>query len=423
MRVSLRRSGSVLCAVACGVWFAVLPHDSSARAPREPAARPAAARSAVVRPAAGAAVARRVVVRFVGGKPAAKVAARPAARQTGAIVPSRARQAVAAKAARGTALKAAAAGGRGSARTARSERADAAAQARSSHHGLRALRASFAPSPVPAPPSVGQAIGLKATDDPLDLRSSVALVVDQDTGETLFDKNARAVLPIASITKLMTALVTVEARLPGDELIEISYDDVDTEKNSRSRLAVGAQLTRTELLQLALMASENRAAHALGRTYPGGLGAFVAAMNARARSLGMTDTFYLDPTGLSSQNQSNARDLVRLLQVAYGHALIRQFSTATELTVDTGRRPTTFRNTNRLTHDATWDIGLQKTGFINEAGNCMVMQARIDGRGVWLVLLDAQGRSQRVADANRLRRWISEEGHKPELAVRERTAA
>ena len=273
------------------------------------------------------------------------------------------------------------------------------------------LRMAFAPTPAPSlsPLSIGQVTGLKATEDPLDLVSSVALVVDQDSGETLFEKNAQAVLPIASITKLMTALVVVEADLSGSEVIEVTEEDIDTEKYSRSRLPVGARLTRTELLQLALMASENRAAHALGRTFPGGLSAFVAAMNAQARALGMHDTLYRDPTGLSSQNQSNARDLVRLLRAAYRHPLIREFSVAPELTVDSGRYPTTFRNTNRLTRDATWEIGLQKTGFIREAGNCVVMQARVDGRSVWMVLLDAQGSMARVSDANRLRRWVSGE--------------
>lgn len=286
---------------------------------------------------------------------------------------------------------------------------------------MRVVRTSFAP--ILAPLSVGQAIGLKSTDDPLDLRSSVALVVDQDTGETLFDKNAQAVLPIASITKLMTALVTVEAKLPGDEMIEITEAEIDTEKNTRSRLAVGTRLSRTEMLQLALMASENRASHALGRTYPGGLAAFVAAMNAKARALGMNGTTYNDPTGLSSQNQSNARDLVKLMRAAYEHPVIRDFSVAADLTVDTGYRVATFRNTNRLTREAAWDIGMQKTGFINEAGNCLVMQARVEGRGLWIVLLDAQGSTARVSDANRLRRWIGDETRKvSDETLRVRTA-
>ena len=262
---------------------------------------------------------------------------------------------------------------------------------------------------VAAPTSIGAAIGLKATDDPLALHSSVAFVVDQDSGETLFEKNSQAVLPIASITKLMTALVTVDARLPLGEMIEVTDAEIDTEKHTRSRLAVGTRLTRGEMLHLALMASENRASHALGRTYPGGLPAFVAAMNAKARALGMHDTVYNDPTGLSSRNQSNARDLVKLMRVAYEHPIIREYSTASDLTVDTGHRVVTFRNTNRLVRENAWDIGMQKTGFINEAGNCLVMQARIDDRRVWVVLLDAHGGAARATDAWRLRRFIGGE--------------
>jgi D-alanyl-D-alanine endopeptidase (penicillin-binding protein 7) len=199
---------------------------------------------------------------------------------------------------------------------------------------------------VPAKPSFGQLYGLNRTDDPLDLKSSVALVMDQDTEEVLLAKNDNAVLPIASITKLMTALIVTEARQPLDELITITQEEVDTEKGTRSRLRVGTQLSRGELLHLALMSSENRAAHALGRSYPGGLDAAVRAMNAKAQLLGMHDTEYAEPTGLSPRNQSSAHDLARLVKTAYAVPLIRELSTSTGTTVRVGRRETQFGNTN-----------------------------------------------------------------------------
>jgi D-alanyl-D-alanine endopeptidase (penicillin-binding protein 7) len=264
-----------------------------------------------------------------------------------------------------------------------------------------------------ARPSIGQAIGLHAVEDPLDLRSSVAMVVDQQTGETLFSKNAQAVLPIASITKLMTALVVLDANLSLADPVEVSELDIDTEKGSRSRLRPGTRLSRGEMLQLALMSSENRAAHALGRHYPGGMPAFVAAMNAKARQLGMTDTSFVEPTGLSSSNVSNARDLARLVVAAAQYPLVRQFSTANGLTVDTGVRMLNFHNTNRLISNPTWEIGLQKTGYISEAGSCLVMHTNIDGRPVVMVLLDANGKLSRFGDAERIRQWLENESRRP----------
>ena len=272
-----------------------------------------------------------------------------------------------------------------------------------------AQRSSFEPGRR----SIGQVIGLHRVDDPLDLRSSVALLVDQRTGETLFSKNDLAVLPIASITKLMTALVALDAQLPLAEVLEITDADIDTEKFTRSRLRPGTQLTRGELLQLALMSSENRAANALGRHYPGGLDVFVAAMNAKAQALGMSDTRYVDPTGLSSRNVSNARDLSRLVRAAFEYPLVRQFSTANELTVDTGYRMVSFRSTNRLIDNPDWSIGLQKTGYISEAGRCLVMQVSIEGRSLVMVLLDADGARSRFGDAQRLRTWIEGEARRP----------
>jgi serine-type D-Ala-D-Ala endopeptidase (penicillin-binding protein 7) len=261
-----------------------------------------------------------------------------------------------------------------------------------------------------APPrlSFGQIAGLHAADDPLDLKSSVALVIDQDTDQILFSKNPDAVLPIASITKLMTAMVVVQAGQPLDQELTIAQDDVDTEKGSGSRLAVGTRLTRGEMLHLALMASENRAAHALGRHYPGGLKAFVSAMNAQADLLGMHATRYVEPTGLSSANQSSAQDLALLVRAASDHPLIRELSTAQDAAVAVGQRQVQFRNTNALVRDPSWSIGLQKTGYISEAGRCVVMQAQMAGRNLIMVLLDSAGRYARVGDAERLRSWLAD---------------
>lgn len=258
----------------------------------------------------------------------------------------------------------------------------------------------------PAAPSYGQLAGLHTAQDALALKSSVALVVDQDTKEVLFSKNDHAVLPIASITKLMTGLLIHEARLPMDDMITITQDDVDMEKGSSSRLVVGTELTRGELLHLALMSSENRAAHALGRTYPGGLSYFVSLMNARAKSLGMNDTAYAEPTGLSSKNQSSARDLATLVNFAYGYPLLRELSTSTGYQVAVGRRTLQYNNTNRLVKSPDWDIGLQKTGYISEAGQCLVMQAKVAGRKLIMVFLDSAGKLSRIADAERVKHWV-----------------
>ena len=256
--------------------------------------------------------------------------------------------------------------------------------------------------------SFGQLYGLHKTSDALDLKSSVALVLDQDTNEVLFSKNSQAVLPIASITKLMTAVVVTEAKQPLHEMLTVSQDDVDTEKHSSSRLKVGTQLNREAMLHLALMSSENRAAHALGRNFPGGTEAFVAAMNRKAHELGMNDTQYVEPTGLSSRNQSSARDLATLVKAAHEHQIIREFSTSRELAVDVGNRSQQFRTTNALVRSPSWDIGLQKTGYITEAGRCLVMQAKMAGRQLIMVFLDSTGKYSRIGDAERVRRWVSE---------------
>lgn len=250
--------------------------------------------------------------------------------------------------------------------------------------------------------------GLHNTADSLDLKSSAALVLDSDTNEVLFSKNSQAVLPIASLTKLMTAVVVAEAKLPLGEMLTVNEDDVDTEKGSRSRLKIGTQLSREEMLHLALMSSENRAAHVLGRSYPGGLEAFVAAMNAKALVLGMKDTHYVEPTGLSSRNQSSAQDLATLVKAAHEHQIIRELSTSPEYQVEIGNRAMNFRNTNGLVRNPEWDIGLQKTGYITEAGRCLVMQAKLAGRQLIMVFLDSAGKYSRLGDAERVRRWINE---------------
>jgi D-alanyl-D-alanine endopeptidase (penicillin-binding protein 7) len=259
----------------------------------------------------------------------------------------------------------------------------------------------------PAVPSFGQKLGLHAADDPLDLRSGVVLLLDQDTNEVLLSKNENAVLPIASITKLMTALVVVDAKQPLDEVLSITNEDIDTEKGSGSRLRLGAQLTRGDMLHLALMASENRAANALGRHFPGGLPAFADAMNRKAQALGMTSTHYVEPTGLSSSNQSNAVDLALLVREASKNETIRTLSTSPEMAVAVGSRAVQFRNTNSLVRNSDWDIGLQKTGYINEAGRCLVMQAQMSGRKLIMVLLDSAGKYSRLGDAERIRHWLN----------------
>ncbi|PPC97603.1 D-alanyl-D-alanine endopeptidase [Methylotenera mobilis] len=243
---------------------------------------------------------------------------------------------------------------------------------------------------------------------PLKLASAKALVINQLTGEVLFAKNTNLPTPIASVTKLMTAMVMLDAHLPMDDLLYISDEDVDYLKHTTSRLSVGTMLTRGELLQLALMASENRAASALGRNYPGGPNAFVKAMNQKARLLGMNATRFVDATGLDSNNVSTAEDLVKMVDAAYHYPEIRQVSTlpSQEITLYGRQNPLNFVNTNALVRGGKWDIGLSKTGFINEAGRCLVMQAHISGQPVIIVLLDSVGKLTRIGDANRIRKWV-----------------
>jgi len=255
--------------------------------------------------------------------------------------------------------------------------------------------------------SFGHASGLQKTSAALDLKSSVAFVIDQDTNEILLNKNSQVVLPIASITKLMTALVVTETGLSLDETLSVSQEDVAATAGSSSRLALGTQLTRGEMLHLALMASENRAAHVLGRNYPGGVEPFVAAMNAKAHELGMLSTRYVEPTGLSSNNQSSAEDLSRLVRAAFVHPIIRSLSTSIEAVMPVGRRQVQFHTTNGLVRNPEWEIGLQKTGYISAAGRCLVMQAQLAGRSLIMVLLDSAGKYSRAGDAERIRKWLA----------------
>jgi D-alanyl-D-alanine endopeptidase (penicillin-binding protein 7) len=238
------------------------------------------------------------------------------------------------------------------------------------------------------------------------LRSAVALVQDAETGEVVLGKNSEAVLPIASITKLMTAMVILDSNLDPDEPITLAREDVDRRKGTRSRLRTGLELTRDDLLLLALMASENRAAAALGRTYPGGTEAMVAAMNGKARELGMEDTRFADPTGLSSGNVSSARDLALLVNAAHEYELIRDYSTRERADVHASGRRLAYRNTNGLVRNPQWDIGLSKTGYISEAGRCLVMRVKMASKDLVVVLLDSWGKYSRTGDARRIRRWL-----------------
>jgi D-alanyl-D-alanine endopeptidase (penicillin-binding protein 7) len=257
-----------------------------------------------------------------------------------------------------------------------------------------------------------------------DLRSSAALIMDEETGEVLYGKNEGAVVPIASITKLMTAIVTLDAGLPLDESIAITADDAEAgAAKRRARLAVGATLTRAELLQLALMASENRAAAALGRAYPGGMDAFVNAMNAKAHELEMTGSRFVEPTGLSSENVSSAGDLARLVRAAKAYPLIAEYSTMPNGDYTIHGRRVSFVNTNGLVRSASWEIGLSKTGFINAAGRCLVMQARVATRSLIIVLLDSVGKYTRIGDANRIRQWLEPGFTPPAGAVKPRAKA
>lgn len=282
-----------------------------------------------------------------------------------------------------------------------------------------ALHPDTAPTTEADPPvapngvSWGHAKGLEKAKDDLHLHASAAIVTDATSGQVLYQKNADVMLPIASLSKLMTAMVLTEAKLPMNQVLQITDDDVDHERHSRSRLRVGTVLTRDEALHLALMSSENRAAHALARTYPGGVEAFAAAMNRKAHELGMTHTHYVEPTGLSNHNQSTAHDLALLAAAAAKNPLIAQYSTTPEHDAQLGRHLVRFNNSDRLVKSSRWDIHLQKTGYIIEAGECLIVDATMHGRNLILVLLDSSSPVTRLDDAERIRHWATGETYPP----------
>lgn len=266
-------------------------------------------------------------------------------------------------------------------------------------------------SPSRPTESFGRAQGLHDTPNPMHVNATAAIVIDHGTGEVLAQKNAQAVLPIASITKLMTTLLVIEAKQPMDQVLTITQDDVDTLRHSKSRLRPGTVLTREEALHLALMSSENRAAHALARYYPGGLPAMIAAMNAKAKALGMKDTTYADPTGLTNENRSTARDLAVLVAYAAQNPMMRDFTTTPQHLANLGGRVLQYNNSNRLVKSPAWDIELQKTGYIVEAGRCLTMMTRVAGHELIMVLLDSDSNGTRVSDAEHLRHFVVAENN------------
>jgi D-alanyl-D-alanine endopeptidase (penicillin-binding protein 7) len=271
----------------------------------------------------------------------------------------------------------------------------------------QALRVSYGRHTAPATPA---------------LRSSAALVLDATGSSVLFARRADVAMPIASITKLMTALVVIDAAQPLDETLEVTSDDMARGRGTASRLTPGATLTRGDLMHLALMASENRAAHALARNFPGGIAACVAAMNARARALGMTSSRFVEPTGLSDENVASAADLSKLVMEAAKVPAIREYSTDSSYDVLVGRRVVTFRSTDSLTSKPDWDIVVQKTGYISQAGRCLVMQTIIEARTVVIVLLNSYGKRSRIADARRIRRWMESADHSHSASAPGRSA-
>ena len=274
---------------------------------------------------------------------------------------------------------------------------------RQSGHGgqsSRGGRQRFVRHVAPPPPEI-------FNPDVLDIQSTAALVINAGNGSVIYDKNIAAVAPIASITKLMTAMVVLDAKLPLEEVITLTDDDLDFIKNTGSRLQIGTTLTRDDMLRLALMSSENRAASALGRAYPGGMAAFVKEMNLKALSLEMSRTSFVDSTGLSSSNVSTAQDLAKMVKAAYQYPLIRQYSTGNAYAVHANNgRELQFGNSNSLIVSPDWQINLSKTGYIREAGRCLVMHTTIAGSPIVIVLLDSWGRLSRAGDANRIKKWI-----------------
>lgn len=377
------------------------------------------AKSAECRAAKKKAPAARPATKTAASKPAAKTAAKTAPKAASRASAKPAAKAAAktpAKTASKTSAKPSAKSSAKSTTKARSKTASKAspkvAARKASASGKKAAprnaKARHAAAAAAGAAVIEPAL-VSVAEDVRSLRSSTAYVMDLETSTVLFAKNDKVVRPIASISKLMTALVVVDANLPMDEMLEITDEDIDTLKHTTSRLSVGTRLSRGDMLHLALMSSENRAANALGRNYPGGLPAFVRAMNAKAATLGMVDSRFVEPTGLSAQNVASPRDLSRLLRAASQRPLIHRYSTDSEYEVEVNKRAQTFRNTNLLVRKPDWDIKVSKTGFINEAGECLVMLTRVNGRDLAIVLLDSQGKLSRIGDAVRLRRIVQSE--------------
>lgn len=270
----------------------------------------------------------------------------------------------------------------------------------SSAHANASARAKAAPA---------SQVQLDRNGNPM-LGSASFVVVSQRTGKVLSERNGDQVLPVASITKLMTAMVVLDAKQNMSEVLTVSNADIDRLKGTGSRLPIGARLTREEMLHIALMSSENRAASALARHYPGGERAFVEAMNVKARMLGMWNTRFVESTGLDPRNVSSASDLVKLVQAASGYPLIREFSTADEKYVRVGSGQLRYGNSNGLVREPGWSVSLSKTGFIREAGRCLVMQTWVKGEPVIMILLNSEGRYTRTADAKRIKQWIEAGG-------------
>jgi D-alanyl-D-alanine endopeptidase (penicillin-binding protein 7) len=287
----------------------------------------------------------------------------------------------------------------------KSQAKSAATRAHAARAAKPRIKAVVAARPRPQPAHIAPAIEDNGAEP--SLRSASAFVLDPNSGRTLYAKNITVVQPIASITKLMTAMVVLDAKLDLSELIEITDDDVDALKHTSSRLRVGTMLTRDDMLHLAVMASENRAASALSRAYPGGNPAFITAMNRKAAELGMHSTRFLDSTGLNRENVSTAEDLAKMVTAAYRYPLIQQYTTDTEHAVHLNNgRVAQFRNSNGLVRSDDWHIDVSKTGYISEAGRCLVMQARISAQPIIIVLLDSWGKYTRIADANRIKKWV-----------------
>jgi len=369
---------AILLALSAGAGAATTPPAKQANATKPAASSAPAVSTKPASPAKGTAAGSRDTAKTTSAKPATTgrtAAAKSSKARTTA--PSSLKRASAAKPARAAA-------------PAWSARAQTKAAASAAIH-----RPAFQPLPD------------VRGDGAVDVESGAALVVDAD-GQVIYSKNPDEVLPIASITKLMTALVVMDSRLSLDEEITITADDKDYLRNTHSRLQLGSQLTRRELLHIALMSSENRAAAALARTHPAGKAAFVQLMNAKARVLGMRSTHFADSTGLDGNNVSTARDLVKLAQAASAHPLIREFTTTTESEVEPGTRrtPMLYKNSNRLVRGGNWDIQLSKTGYLNEAGRCLLMQAEVAGKPLVFVFLSGPGRLTPMGDANRIRVWL-----------------